>query len=209
MQCNFHGGAKIEQMETEETCTMQPYDFYCALFEWKSRLHFCDNLGKSCRVPPMTSFLQWERMRSFFSDKDIRWFWVLIHDKQNEGQWRDFYNNQVLNFTTPWFTGEPNGGSGQNCAASLNGAWYDEPCELKHACLCERQRSYHMRLRGLCADSAVDKYYQPINNFSDFARLTLVGQRGSTIEYDVNNNNWKLSLAGSNVSGLSYASQST
>ena len=70
----------------------------------------------------MTSFLQWERMRSFFSDKDIRWFWVLIHDKQNEGQWRDFYNNQVLNSTTPWFIGEPNGGSGQNFAASLNGA---------------------------------------------------------------------------------------
>ena len=152
----------------------------------------------------MTFSLQWERVRSFLSDKDIGWFWVPIHDKQNEGQWRDFYNNQVLNITTPWFTGEPNGGSGQNCAASLNGAWYDEPCELKHACLCERQRSYHMRLRGLCADSAVDKYYQPINNFSDFARLTLVGQRGSTIEYDVNNNNWKLSLAGYNVSGLSH-----
>ena len=36
MQWNFHGGAKIEQMETEETCTMQPYNFYSALFEWKS-----------------------------------------------------------------------------------------------------------------------------------------------------------------------------
>ena len=66
-----------------------------------------------------------------------------------------------------------------------------------------------MRLRGLCAKSAVDKYYQPMNDYSDFARLQLVGLLNSEIEYDGKSKNWKLSLAEANVSGISNASHNT
>ena len=45
-----------------------------------------------------------------------------------------------------------------------------------------------------------------MNSFSDFARLQLVGHTTkSTIEFDEKGKNWKLSLAGSNVSGSSDA----
>ena len=49
-----------------------------------------------------------------------------------------------------------------------------------------------------------------MNDFSNFAKLQLVGAYWkSTIEYDEKSKNWKLSLAGSNVSGLSYALHNT
>ena len=65
-------------------------------------------------------------------------------------------------------------------------------------------------LRGLCAKSKIDKYFQPQNNFSDFGRLQLVGHTTkSAIEYDENSKSWKLSSAGSDVSGISNASHQT
>ena len=109
-------------------------------------MHFCQNLGGS-RVPPMTSLLQWERVRSFVNDKEIGDFWVPIHDQQNEGELRDFYNNQVLNFTSAWGKGEPNGETSENCVMAKN-EWYDVKCKtLLYPCLCQRQSSIHMRLR--------------------------------------------------------------
>ena len=157
MEWNLHGETEIEYMETEEICTMQSLNYYDAGFDMKSCMQFCQKLAGS-RVPPVNSLLQWEIVRSIASRKKINWFWFPIHDAQNEGEWKDFYNHQVLNFTLPWFKGEPNGGKSQNCAGANNGRWFDEKCEDKRSCLCERQPSFHMRLRGLCADSAVDKY---------------------------------------------------
>ena len=66
-----------------------------------------------------------------------------------------------------------------------------------------------MRLRGLCANSAIDKYYQPMNDFHNIGRLQLIGHTMSTIEYDDMNKYWKMSLAWSNVSGLSHAAKNT
>ena len=171
MQWNFHGEGEIEHMEAEESCTMQPFNFYflnaddAGAFDWKSCMDFCQNLGGS-RVPPMTSLPQWERVRSYASKKEIdvgfeNLFWVPIHDEEKEGEWRDFYNHQVLNFTTSWANKEPNGEKSENCAVTLNGAWYDADCNSKGSCLCQRQP--YMQLRGLCANSAIDKYYQPMH----------------------------------------------
>ena len=56
--------------------------------------------------------------------------------------------------------------------------------------------SFHMRLRGLCVKSRIDKYYQPPKNFSAFARLQLVGRTiKSAIEFDKEIKNWKLSMS--------------
>ena len=126
-----------------------------------------------------------------------------------ENEWRDFYNHQVLNFTAPWADNEPNGGTVDNCAYVGNGKWADLQCQEKLFCVCQRQPFIHLRLRGLCTNSAIDAHYQPINDFFNFARLQLIGHKKSSIEYDEKGNNWKLSLAGSNVSGVSYAAQNT
>ena len=69
-----------------------------------------------------------------------------------------------------------------------------------------------MRLRGLCTDSAVDKYYQPMNDLSaiDFLKdVMFVGLKRSTIKYDEKNKNWNMSTAWTKVSGISNASHNT
>ena len=48
-----------------------------------------------------------------------------------------------------------------------------------------------------------------MNNFSDSVTLQFVGLEVSTIEYDKKNKNWKLSLAGSDVSAVTYAAYHT
>ena len=140
--------------------------------------------------------------------------WTPLHDEENEGEWRDIYNHQVSNFTPPWGKGEPNGGINENCANVLDsGIWWDVPCSgpwLGPFCLCQRKPYFYMRLRGLCVNSAIDKYYHPMNDFSDYARLQIVGDSASAIEYDQNSKHWKLSSAiSSNISGLSRADHNT
>ena len=208
MQWNLHGAARIEHKEAEEICRLQRFSFYAAGFEWQSCMHFCENLGGS-RVPPVTSLLQWDRVRSFASDYEMNWFWTPLNDEQIEGEWRDFYNHQVLNFTTSWANKEPNGERSENCAYVGNGKWADSQCKERLTCVCQRQPFIHLRLRGLCTNSAIDAHYQPLNDFFNFDRLQLIGHKESSIEYDEKGNNWKLSLAGSNVSGVSYAAHNT
>ena len=213
MQWNFHGSAKIEHMEAEEVCTVQPFNFFNTGFEWKPCMHLCENLGGS-RVPPMNSLDQLEGVYSFLREREISQYnvWVPFYDEQKEGEWRDFFDHQVINYTPPWDTAEPNGETTENCAvkaaeAAKESVWWDVTCESWESptCLCESQPSFHLRLRGLCVMSAIDKYYQSQNNFSDFARLQLVGHKKLTIEYNEKSKTWKMSLVGSNVTGLSYA----
>ena len=59
----------------------------------KACMHLCENLGGS-RTPIDASAPQWKRARSFLYS-----IWIPIHDEQNEGEWRNFYDNKVLNFT--------------------------------------------------------------------------------------------------------------
>ena len=102
-----------------------------------------------------------------------------------------------------------------NCAKIVperNFCWSDDNCVLVTeggTCICESSPLLHLMLRGLCANSAIDKYYQPMNNFSNFDELRLVGIHQSWIEYDETSKVWNLSVAGSNVRGISRAAKPT
>ena len=213
MQWKLHGDAKLEHLDIVEACAVQSWSLYPTGFpEMDSCMHFCENLGGT-RVPPVTTLLQWKKISSFLARKKGRTaFWLPIDDIQNEEEWRDFYNHDVLNYTLPWAKSEPNGGTSENCAVASyqDGGWFDWGCSSNYpSCLCERDPSFHLELRGLCAKSAIDKYFRPMNNFSDSVTLQFVGLEVSTIEYDKKNKNWKLSPAGSDVSAVTYAAYHT
>ena len=176
-------------------------------------MHFCENLRGS-RVPPLTTLLHWETVSSFLArTQTSERIWLPIYDNLNEGEWMDFYNHQVFNYTLPWQRNEPNGGTSENCAMarpSQDERWFDAGCSRGDAfCLCDRDLNFHLDLRGLCASSVIDKYFRPKNNLSDFASLLLVGWKKSKIEYNEVKQNWELSSAGSNVSGVSDAAHHT
>ena len=90
----------------------------------RSCMHLCENLGG--RLPGMNSLQQVEVVSSLLREKGISPYrvWTPLHDEENEGEWRDILNHQVLNFTPPWGKGEPNWGINENCAAAVDsGIW--------------------------------------------------------------------------------------
>ena len=122
----------------------------------------------------------------------------------------DGYDGKLVNFSLPWAIGQPDGGKSKNCALldTESGALYSTPCEDRNwhqACMCERNPAPRLRLRGLCSKSAVgDTLFQPINNITDFTRLTLVGLRTS-IKFDNEEQTWIVTDAESNVTAFSIA----
>ena len=212
MQWKLSDDAVVEHLDAEQPCYDQSWNFYPAQFpSMELCMHFCQNLGG--RVPPVTTLIQRERLESFFHNKLASpEVWLPIDDKLNDGEWRDFFDHQKLNYTPPWRNGEPNGGTTENCvrARMRNDviSWSDSTCENYHTgqCVCERAPSLFLELRGLCANSAIDKQYHPWNNFSSFNDMKLVGLRGFSV---VRRNKWNLSKPGSSVMGFSRAAHHT
>ena len=218
MHWNLHGDTVVQEIDGKGPCLEDPLNLYQAGFDqMETCMHFCENLGS--RVPPVSTLEQWERLHTFLAGKlSSGAVWLPIDDRAKEGEWRDYYTHQLLNFSFPWFKSEPNGGTSENCAFmdfSHSLQWTDVSCWGSYACVCEKypvknSHALHgLRLRGLCPSSAIGIYYQPINDFADFAQLTITGVPQSTIQYDKNSRKWKLKMQFQNVTGVSRAAQHT
>ena len=114
--------------------------------------------------------------------------WVAIDDNKNEDQWQDYYTHNVLNHTEAWLPWAPNMGNVENCAvlikttSGLTGL-DDTHCDFPMSCMCERRPQSFLKLRGLCNDSIIDFFYQPMNNLTDIRQLKLIGLH-TCIEHD-------------------------
>ena len=67
-----------------------------------------------------------------------QYFWIGLHDSYSENffQWSD---GSPLDFSL-WASGQPNGGSGENCVRvewSEGGTWFDMDCEAVHPFICK------------------------------------------------------------------------
>ena len=216
MQWSLHGQAVIETVDTEEACLEEPSVslYYAGFRRMETCMHFCENLGS--RAPSVINLGQWKSLQMLLRKKLStglsRRIWLPIDDKETEGVWRDFYTQEMLNSSLPWIESEPNGGLGENCVnmdSSYSFLWNDENCEHSGACICTRNHPPHLKLLGLCPGSDVDTFYRPINEFSNFTRLKLVGLYHSSIEYDLEGRKWKLTVAESLVTGSSKAALAT
>ena len=185
MQWNLKGQAVIETLDEKEPCMGHTaINIYPAQYSSiKSGGHFCGNLGS--RSPPLVTLEQWRNLqrdlRGLLGNREAKRIWIALNDTDTEGEWADFYNGKVVNFSLPWAPRDSNGGNSENCAV-LNpdiGMLFDFPCNdpnWQHACMCERTPSPapYLTLRGVCSNSAVqDTFYQPMNNLTDLTRLTL------------------------------------
>ena len=173
MQWTVKGETSIETVDVREPCMSQPsFNLYPARYSsMESCRNFCQKLGS--RSPPLVALEQWTNLQSVLGGlinkngaKDI---WLALNDTDTEGKWVDSYNNNVVNFSLPWAPGEPNGENNENCAVLFPeiGILFDYPCNDRnwaHTCLCERNPTPFLRLRGLCSNSAVqDTLYRPLN----------------------------------------------
>ena len=221
MEWNLHGEAKIETVDSKELCRASPSVnlFFAGFSGMESCMYFCQNLGT--RAPPVVTQQQWTDYENVLKQihnfskrrKGVNGIWLALEDKDIEGEWKDFYNGQPANFTLPWLQGEPNGGNHENCLNLLSGTslWNDDGCQRKDiACSCERKTQLYLKLRGLCPHSTVrDRYFQPMNNFTDSTELNLVGMYYTQIRYDHGQKVWTLTDAEYNVTGSSTAPQAS
>ena len=217
MQWELKGRAVIESVDEQEPCMGDPsLNLYPAGYtSMESCRHFCQKIGS--RSPSLATLQRWTDLQrdleGMIKKKEGRQnmnIWHALDDEGTEGEWVDYYDRTVANYSLPWFGSEPNGGSRENCAVLRLSTrrLYDYPCDhpnYAHACMCERTPTPYLRLWGLCSTTAVrDTLFQPMNNLTDFSRLTLVGLR-TLIEFDATERTWILTDAESNVTGVSRA----
>ena len=209
MQWTLHGQAAIENVSTEDLCLGEPVvDVFHVEINFISCVRLCENLGS--RVFSIVTIETWLSIENFFDRHNDFKVWIAIDDNDKEGEWHDHYTDQVLNHSAAWYSWAPDEGTGANNAyltKDVEGriGLDDAPGYSKYGCPCENRPKSFLKLRGLCKNSAISTYYQPQNKVDDINELRLIGLY-TTIEYNKNSGLWKLSVAESNVTGLSKTS---
>ena len=212
MKWDLKGEASIDLVNEIEVCGEQhTLNIYPAPFtSMQSCMRLCQNLGS--KSPSLVTKDEWRDLQSALDaiewPKDER-LWLALDDAKAEGEWADFYDGRLVNFSLPWAAAEPNGGLGENCVALQRTiGMLDYPCNTAnwpHACMCERTSIPYFRLRGLCSSSNIqDILFQPMNNLTDFTRLTLVSLK-TLIKFDKAEQTWVLRDEDLNVTGVSTA----
>ena len=216
MQWTLHGQAHLETLNMKEPCDGEPLvNLYNTPFlSMDSCMHHCENMGS--RAPSVVTFQEWITLQDFLKVElfdrglDSMQVWLPITDRENEGQWKDFYDGTVLqNFTPPWVG--TMGGVRQNCARMTSeNSWGDMRCNYpSYACMCSYNSNAYLKLRGLCPSSAIDKFYKPMNSKIDSRILTLQGLKKTLISYNNEQESWDLDVAHSSLNGTSKASHAS
>ena len=209
MQWTLHGQAVIENVNAEDTCLGEPVvDVFHVKMDYISCVRLCENLGS--RAFSIVTRENWLSVKNFFDRHNDFKVWIAIDDNDKEGEWRDHYTDQVSNHSEAWYSWAPDEGTGANNAyltKDIEGqiGLDDAPGYSKYGCPCENLPQAFLKLRGLCKNSAISTYYQPKNDVTDINQLRLIGL-STTIEYNKISGLWKLSVAESNVTGLSKTS---
>ena len=171
MQWNLNDKARIEYVTRDEVCKSHPsLNLYPASFQMKDCMVFCKKLGS--RFPPSVTLQQWENLeRNLDGLRKPMNIWLAMTDSETKGEWRDFYDGKVVNFSLPWQPGQPSGGG--HCTSLLTSIGVIQAyCRTASLCLCDRTPTPYLRLRGMCVK---ERLYQPINYVTNLKRLVLFG----------------------------------
>ena len=212
MNWTLHGQAIIGTMNADETCIGEPpVDIFDVKRNQLSCMQFCEHLGS--RAPSFVNIQEWKDFQQLLKQPSYRkglqttFVWAAIDDREVEGEWRDHYTREVMKHKDIWAPYAPNRGTDESCAVWTDRGFDDAPCQSEMGgCMCKRRPKHFLKLRGLCNDSLIDIYYQPMNNPSDVRTIHLYGLR-TNIQYVEERNLWKLSVASkNNVTARSKAS---
>ena len=111
---------------------------------------------------------------------------------EEEGVWRDSETGEVLDISTMWTEGQPNGVRLQNCASiwEFDGGYDDGSCHGESQCsLCNFKFYPRTTLRGICQNQWTDVFYTVI--FDEATNMPYFrGDTGTTIHYDEDDQEW-------------------
>lgn len=162
-------GASVDSMSEKEFCVT--FDEYVILPETRhmpeSKLA-CKRIGYKVYSPSTEADnkqLHSESLQFASECKSNYHLWIGATDKEKEGEWRKFFDNEVIQ-KPPFELNEPNGGAGENCLLMFlpNGLWVDTSCEIKWpACVpCHVIRTTPLRLRGLCFRDESETFFETL-----------------------------------------------
>ena len=121
----------------------------------------------------MSSWLKLQKtLKEDLYDKGLNTMdlWLPVSDRRREGEWRDFYTENVIqNYTHPWTGSGPNGGKDENCAyLTDDNGWGDSACSYNGlACMCNQDPQIYLELKGIPPSTMIDRYYKLTSDYQD------------------------------------------
>ena len=128
----------------------------------------CENIARDVMVPvrnesELTSFVKFMKNKI---ENPIQ-IWTPYSDQEKEGEFLNV--NDMTNLTVDlWGQNQPNGKRDENCIVIAPSwvpkAFTDLPCSYRIVSGCRRHTESRLKLRGLCAETKLDRIYVPKNS---------------------------------------------
>ena len=205
MQWTLHGKAKLVNVPAMEPCKEESLIkvYYTKFTKMTDCMHHCQKLGG--QSPTIVDMTAWQNFQFFMENNlyeqysnVLDGFWLPITDDEEEGVWKDYYTEEVLQYDGPFIGGHPNGGVRENCAIQVSSTlWIDWTCETRDEdffCVCGNKEKHFLKLRGLCQYSRIDSLFMPRNTRQDIRQLEYIGQSGTIIHFKQNQKEWVLQV---------------
>ena len=92
------------------------------------------------------------------------------------------------------------------CNAASWTDWYCAGIGTPATCSCKRSPHPLLHLRGLCPTSNIDSIYIPVNDRQDITKLLYKGSYDTVMEYNDEEEVWKMKVSYTNTTGKSESS---
>ena len=217
MEWEMHGDITTHFVDNNQSCKNESdiMLYYTEFAKMSDCMHHCEKLGG--RAPKVVTQEDWHRLQEFMNnnyygkvENTMDGLWMSVSDEDKEGEWRDFYSGELMNYNKGPFTGNgPNGGDRENCAIQVSSdSWIDWLCDAignGYFCACSHEKRQLLQLRGLCTGSFLETVFIPRRSVGDVRDLHYVGEQGTEISYDEEQKQW--SLTKQKVAGHSISSK--
>ena len=103
---------------------------------WSAARAHCQSLGDGGDLAMLVSqTVQDQALAAIPSSLANSDFWIGLTDEGSEGRWR--WTDGSQSAWTNWESGQPNGGSGANCAGIEQQKWWDTSCSNTRRFMCQ------------------------------------------------------------------------
>ena len=131
-----------------QTYFLEKYVVVDKKMTWSAARAHCQSLGGDLAML-VSQTVQDQALAAIPSSFADNHFWIGLTDEGSEGRWR--WTDGSQSAWTNWESGEPGGGSGENCAIIYHRKWYDNPCSYTRRFICQIWRWWvHHSFQSSC-----------------------------------------------------------
>jgi hypothetical protein len=149
----------------------------------------------------------WQEAKRVLASEVGSFLWTAYsREEGNQSNFVDMYNNQVIN-SDLWQPGQPNN-QAQKCVHYDESGYNDMYCDELLPFACHMKYRHWHRLRGLCSDSPLDKFYFPDVLLGELVWIGIdrIENNNTFIRFNQSSYTWEAHVAGSDTFAYSEAS---